>query len=938
MGGGGKKRKPVTVGYRYYWDIQSGLGRGPLDEIVEIRADDKTAYVGNPGELTHSQAIYINKPKLFGGEDTGGEGGIQGRMEILMGEPDQQPTQMLINLLKSDNTNHPQTRPDYGNSFIGRLADKMSSQGRNNYKAPNAGDGSVTPGQVDKGDRIPGFRGIVTTVFSGLVSCYSAYPKKHSYRVRRTHKGWHGDVVWYPEKAKILMRNDNLKISGLTAAQEENVRQIHAMNPAHILVECATNKSWGGKKSLDDLDLESYKKAADTLYAEGFGLCIRYNRQTSIKEFIRQVIDHIGATQYDNVETGKQAIRLIRQDYKPDELPLYDYDSGILRVQDDDSAATDKMANQVIVKYRDPLTNRDDQAIANNIASVQMHGVISKTVEYKGVPTFDLAARLAQRDLEMIASGLARLKIVFDMRGSQLRPGDVIRVHLPERDIVDVIFRVATLKTGNEGEIIATCLQDVFGLPAANYATQKGESLYSPPDYTAKPIAPARLIEMPYHVMPFILSEAEMAFVKPTDCFIWSLGAQPTALSINYEMAVNAGGGYISATRGSFTPFVRLEGEITPYQTQLKFVLEGDYPALNSAYALMINEEIVKIESVDFSAGTMIVGRGCADTIPQGHKAGAIAWCYLLGAGINEIKYTAGEHLKVKLLTHTSQQTLDASKAPELTITTRQRQARPYPPGKVQINGIYGNKITDSSAFKLTWAHRDRDVQADKLIPHTDGSTSQDKAVSYKVDLMDGDTLVRSITTTGTEFVYPDAKRKAGEQFSRVALYSVKGGLTSLQRYLFEIGGVMVSLYKFNYQAKFNKGDEYLNRYDDGYFGGKGYFMLSGSADPSTEIYKDYPVTPGKYTRFVLDYKVLTYDKRRGKCKVLVQLLAGKNVVRTYDSGLLGDYPDEAWRDQQVTDNLPANVNIIRFKIVAQNGLDTNALTFRDITIRAGSD
>lgn len=939
MGGGGKKRKPVTVGYRYYWDIQSGLGRGPIDEIVEIRADDKTAYVGNPGELTHSQAIYINKPKLFGGEDTGGEGGIQGRMEILMGEPDQQPTQMLINLLKSGTSSTPPTRPNFGNSFIGRLAERMSSQqGRGNYKEPNAGDGSVAPGQVDKGDRIPGFRGIVTTVFSGLVSCYSAYPKKHSYRVRRTHKGWHGDVVWYPEKAKILMRNDNLKISGLTAAQEENVRQIHAMNPAHILVECATNKSWGGKKSLDDLDLESYKKAADTLYAEGFGLCIRYNRQTSIKEFIRQVIDHIGATQYDNVETGKQALRLIRQDYKPEELPLYGYDNGILRVQDDDSAATDKMANQVIVKYRDPVTNREDQAIANNIASVQMHGVISKTVEYKGVPTFDLAARLAQRDLEMIASGLSRLKIVFDMRGSQLRPGDVIRVHLPERDIVDVIFRVATLKTGNEGEIIATCLQDVFGLPAANYATQKGESLYSPPDYTAKPISPARLIEMPYHVMPFILSEAEMSFVKWTDSFIWSLGAQPTALSINYEMAVNAGGGYISATRGSFTPFVRLEGEITPYQTQLKFALEGDYPALDSAYALMINEEIVKIESVDFSAGTMIVGRGCADTIPQGHKSGSIAWCYLLGAGINEIKYTAGEHLKVKLLTHTAQQTLDANKAPELAITTRQRQARPYPPGKVQINGIYGNKITDSSAFKLTWAHRDRDVQADKLIPHTDGSTSQDKAVSYKVDLMDGDTLVRSITTPGTEFVYPDAKRKAGEQFSRVALYSVKGGLTSLQRYLFEIGGVMTSLYKFNYQAKFSQGDEYLNRYDDGYFGGKGYFMLSGSADPSTEIYKDYPVAAGKYARFVLDYKVLTYDQRRGKCKVLVQLLAGKNVVRTYDSGLLGDYPDEAWRDQQVTDTLPANVNVIRFKIVAQNGLDTNALTFRDITIRAGSD
>ncbi|SUB36593.1 Uncharacterised protein [Pasteurella multocida] len=40
---GGKRRGggPVTVGYRYYWDIQSGIGRGPVDEIVEIRVDDK---------------------------------------------------------------------------------------------------------------------------------------------------------------------------------------------------------------------------------------------------------------------------------------------------------------------------------------------------------------------------------------------------------------------------------------------------------------------------------------------------------------------------------------------------------------------------------------------------------------------------------------------------------------------------------------------------------------------------------------------------------------------------------------------------------------------------------------------------------------------------------------------------------------------------------
>lgn len=926
--GGKRKGGSVTVGYRYYWDIQSGLGRGPVDEIVELRVDDKTAYVGKSGELTHSQAIYIDKPNLFGGDNTGGEGGIQGRMEILMGEPDQKPTQMLINLLKGVLNPGIHDEPEW-------LVRKRRKRGIQTEQDKFFSNGEIIAGELNPKDQIPGFRGVVTTVFSGLISCYNAYPKKHSYRVRRANKGWHDGAVWYPEKAKILLRNDNLKISGLTPEQEENVRQIHAMNPAHILVECATNKSWGGKKDLSDLDLDSYKKAADTLYAEGFGLCIRYNRQTSIKEFIQQIVDHISAAQYDNIETGKQAIKLIRHDYKVEDLPLFTYDNGILSVLDDDSAATDKQANQIIVKYREPVTNRDDQAIANNIAAVQMHGVISKTVEYKGIPTFDLAARVAQRDLEMIASGLTRLKITFDMRGSELRPGDVIRVNLPERDIVDVVFRVGELKNGNEGEIVATCLQDVFGLPAANYSTQKGESLYVPPDYTAKPIERARLFEVPYHVLPLVLTDAELAYVKPTDCFVWSVGAQPTALSVGYDMLVDVGAGYAQTATGSFTPYVELVGEVSPYQTTIKFKLEGVYSALSGAEALIVDDEIIKIDSVDFKTGTMTVGRGCADTIPQAHKAGSLAWCYLLAAGTDETKYTVGEQIKAKLLTRTAQQTLDESKAHVLTLTTRQRQARPYPPGKVQIDGGYSNTINDKSAFKFTWAHRDRDVQADKLIAHGEDSTVLGKGVSYKIDLLDGDSVVRSIDTTATEFVYPDAKKVEGEQFSQVALYSVKNGLQSLHRYVFKVGGALLLLYKFNYRANWTAGDNVFNRYNDGYFGGQGYLMLSGSS-PNYDIYNDYTVPAGQYARFVLDYKILTYNQRSGKCKVIVQLLNGTNVVQSYESELMGDWPTDDWHPQQVSGALPPEVTTIRFKIVAQPGISSNALTFRDITIRVG--
>ena len=113
--------------------------------------------------------------------------------------------------------------------------------------------------------------------------------------------------------------------------------------------------------------------------------------------------------------------------------------------------------------------------------------------------------------------------------------------------------------------------------------------------------------------------------------------------------------------------------------------------------------------------------------------------------------------------------------------------------------------------------------------------------------------------------------------------------------------------------------------------------MLSGSS-PNYDIYNDYTVPAGQYARFVLDYKILTYSQRSGKCRVIVQLLNGTNVVQSYESELMGDWPTDDWHPQQVSGALPPEVTTIRFRIVAQPGISGNALTFRDITIRVGEE
>ncbi len=133
---GGKKSS--TVGWRYFFALFMGLGRGPLDAIREIRVGDRTAWRGN---VTDNTTINIDAPNLFGGEEK--EGGIQGPLQILMGGPTQTATAELLSAF---------------------------------------------------GSPLPGFRQVATAFFDGLLSMNNPYPKPWKFRVNRVLKGWDGEV------------------------------------------------------------------------------------------------------------------------------------------------------------------------------------------------------------------------------------------------------------------------------------------------------------------------------------------------------------------------------------------------------------------------------------------------------------------------------------------------------------------------------------------------------------------------------------------------------------------------------------------------------------------------------------------------------------------------------------------------------------------------
>ncbi|HCQ7476737.1 TPA: phage tail protein [Klebsiella michiganensis] len=737
---GGKGSKKVTVGYRYYWDLHAGIGRGPVNEIVAITADKKTFFVGTPGQVSANTSVYIDKPKLFGGDDTGGEGGIQGTLDVMMGEPDQLPPPSLLRLLTG---------------------------------------------------LVPGFRGLVTTFFSGLISCYSASPKPWVYRVRRTTRGWDGDV-WYPEKAVIMLENADGQIddeSELLPQQVANLRAIHAMNPAHILVECATNRDWGRQLTLaDDLNLDSYRAAADALYNEGFGLCFRYNRQDGLDTFLQQILDHVGAVQYADLETGQLTLKLLRGDYNVDDLPVFTYDNGIIAVQDDDSTSTTASSNEIVVTWHDPVTNTDGEVRAQNLGAIQINGLNSSSVEYKAIPTHSLAARVAQRDLETAQSELTRLVIQFDRRGGILRPGDVFRVQLPDRNIDNMVLRVGKIEEGDTGVLTLTVVQDVFGLPSTSYSSGQQDSGWTPPDKSARPVTIQRLIELPYAVLAGTISEADLNYLKPESGYPGVMAVAPTSLSINYLLQTRAAGAtFADRGQGDWTPSGTLAAPVGRLDTVLHVSMDI-FPTVGDG--LMVNDEIMRVDAVDIPAGTITVGRGCMDSLPSGHFVGDRCWAYQDALDSDGLEYLSGETVEARLLTRTSTETLAESAAPVGTMTMTGRQARPYLPGNIRVNGVsYPDIVASADTFALAFSHRDRLLQADRLIDYTENSIGPEPGTEYVVKLIaqSTGTEVWSMASTDTSIPIPYVTGGDGADAHTLTLQSRRDGLMSLYTFRAEL-------------------------------------------------------------------------------------------------------------------------------------------------------
>lgn len=741
--------KKQTLGYHYLFTILFEMCRGPVNVLKEIRVGDKVAWGGNK---CAGDATPINAPNLFGGEKK--EGGIQGAFNLNFGELDQVlPGPTVVTGIGSS-----------GPVKSTRLMDVHE----------------ILPGRVSQ------LRGITTLLYDGLISSMNPYPKEWKFRMARSTAGWSGDP-WYPEKATIWL-----------TAQDGS--SIWAMNPAHMIYQCLTDVDWGGAEDVDEIDANSFVVAANTLCNEGFGMCYKWERKEDIDAFIKRILDHIGAALYTDRQTGLLTLKLIRNDYVVADLPLFTADSGLLEITEDDSEAVADAINEVIATGADPSdTGNDFQVRVQNIAGIQaVGGRVTSAVEYKGIPTRPLLLRVAQRDLKATSLGLKRFTLKMDRRAWRIYPAMPFRVSDSRNGIGEIVVRAAEIDDSSDmedGFINIKVVEDVFQMPTTSFV-EVPEPGWTPPPTDAVNPPDEKLFEAGYRDIYLKQGAADADAMAPTDGLIGVVAASPDPSMTEYDLATRVyPDEFTTKISGFFTDYGRLVTALGYYDTTMKLnnLTAGFVPTEVVGTALLIGDEVIGVDSYDPVEDEFTISRGTADTLPQIHAVAARAWTIDDDTTSDEVLYQIGETVDAKVLTKTSSDILEIADATTMSIEIVGRQAKPYPPANLKMDGTL---IYETGGLHVepvfTWAHRDRKLEFDSLVDHQEASIGPEAGTTYTFRVYDQvtDDLLGTYADIDADTWTYDSTMQAADGAGgsvRMEFESVRDGLPSWQKYSFTV-------------------------------------------------------------------------------------------------------------------------------------------------------
>lgn len=577
-------------------------------------------------------------------------------------------------------------------------------------------------------------------------------------------------------------------------------------NPAHIIYECLTNTAWGMGSPTTALDYDSFDTASQTLYAEAFGLSMLWTRQSTIQDFVQEVLDHIQGVLYVEPTNGLLTLTLIRGDY----------DAGTLNELTPDNADLSgfsrklwgEIVNEISVTWTNPDNEQEETVTAHDIASIAMQsGVVSDSRNYYGVRKAWLAQQLAWRDLRSAGQPLASCDAEVDRTQWQLRPASVVKLTWPEYGLSEIVMRVMSIDYGRPGDpsIKLSLVEDVFGLdigsyedppssewedPTAEPQAMEFVDIFTMPLFFARQSTVAAFVDSPEY--PEVVAGI-LASTSSSDTYEYQLWDE-VALTTGDPEWQNIGTNNVigraqlademlAAVTTSAVEITGKIGNTSPVIGGFAIIGEAGEPG----------NEIALVTAV--TGSTFDLKRGTLDTVPRTWPTGTPIWFVDESTLFEDrIVRASAEVVDYKLLSRTSLGLLTLAAAPLEDGTLTERPWLPNRPANVTVAG---EAFTDQSDpldvrarsdpwVTVTWAIRNRLDEDAVVLAWTDASATPETGQTTTIEVLDlsGDTLATHDGITGTTFDVPDSSFGA-EPFVELRVYSERtdddGEFVSLQ-------------------------------------------------------------------------------------------------------------------------------------------------------------
>lgn len=532
-------------------------------------------------------------------------------------------------------------------------------------------------------------------------------------------------------------------------------------NPAFFIYEMLVNGMYGADMGFTSIDVNSITAAAKILHEEGLGISVAIDSSSAVGDVVDEVLKVIQGSHNTDPATGALKLKLIRNDYVADDLPVLT-PSIVKNLTGFTRGSLETAVNELKVKFtsiEDDFTERTVIA-QNNGLRIHKGDSDSQTMTMSMISTRDNAAKVAMREMTAISVPLATCKAECTRAPAHSEVGDVVRLTWPDLGIENMVMRVTGVDLGapQDGSVRLTLVQDVFGVFLSVYA-DGSERQWTKPTFD------------PVDITRFDIVDAPVILTTNQTTGSVLVVAENPGVALDYQMQLKGGvdSDYVDAGAMPFTPLFSTVAAMGTGWTDASLVLSGPSAELSSITAdevrqglgLMLIVSALGKEWISYqtaAAGNSttvtlgLINRGLFNTRPLAHPAGARVWAVSEGFGVTDWQYAKSESVSLRMLPRTQTGVIDVDDAVVHSYSVPGSNVAPWMPGRVRVNGVDGGQI--SGVATVTW--RKREGTMPTVVFYGD-DVDQASDSTYQVVVRSGGAVVKTVSgITDSSWTFDD--------------------------------------------------------------------------------------------------------------------------------------------------------------------------------------